>query len=206
MRGNLIIVSAPSGTGKTTLVNEVIRRDDHVKQSISYTSRRPRAGEIDGVHYHFVTRERFNLMINRGEFLEWAQVHGNYYGTSLRVVDDFRGAQFDVILTIDVQGAKSARVKFPEAISVFILPPSYQSLVERLKARGTDDTDDLKMRLDNALGELAHFRSFDYLVINDNLIRATDELTAIIIAERSRQSRRAAVAEKIFQTFNSLTE
>src|SRR5262247_773857 len=107
MIGNLIIVSAPSGTGKTTLVNEVIKRDEHVKQSISFTSRMPRAGEIDGVHYHFVTRERFHLMAEGGEFLEWAQVHGNFYCTSLKRVDELRSAQFDVILTIDVQGARS---------------------------------------------------------------------------------------------------
>ncbi|MCI0665614.1 MAG: guanylate kinase [Acidobacteria bacterium] len=206
MIGNLIIVTAPSGTGKTTLVNGVMKRDDHVKQSISFTSRMPRAGEIDGVHYHFVTRERFNHMVDRGEFLEWAQVHGNFYGTSLREVEDLRGAQFDVILTIDVQGARSARTMFPEAISIFILPPSYQSLVERLSARGTDATDDLKVRLDNALGELAHFQSFDYLVINDDLGWATAELSSIIIAERCRRDRRAAIAEKILQTFNSLWE
>jgi guanylate kinase len=206
MIGNLIIISAPSGTGKTTLINEVIKRDDYVKQSISYTSRLPRAGEIDGVHYHFVTRKRFNSMVDRGEFLEWAQVHGNFYGTSLKVVDELRGAQYDVILTIDVQGAHSARAMFPEAISIFILPPSYQSLVERLDARGTDASDELKVRLANALGELAHFQSFDYLVINDDLARATDELTAIIIAERCRRVRRATVAEKILQTFNSLRE
>ena len=206
MIGNLIIVTAPSGTGKTTLVNGVIKRDDRVKQSISFTSRAPRAGENDSVHYHFVTRERFNQMVDRGEFLEWAQVHGNFYGTSLREVEDLRGAQFDVILTIDVQGARSARTMFPEAISIFILPPSYQCLVERLSARGTDATDDLKVRLDNALGELAHFQSFDYLVINDDLTRAADEVAAIIIAERCRRVRRAAVAEKILQTFNSLWE
>ena len=206
MIGNLIIVSAPSGTGKTTLVNEVIKSDQHVKRSISFTSRMPRAGEIDGVHYHFVTRERFHLMAERGEFLEWAQVHGNFYGTSLRGVDELRNAQFDVILTIDVQGARSARSMFPEAISIFLLPPSYQSLVERLDARGTDASDDLKVRLDNALGELAHFQSFDYLVINDDLTRAADEVAAIIIAERCRRVRRAAVAEKILQTFNSLWE
>jgi len=206
MIGNLIIVTAPSGTGKTTLVNGVIKRDDHVKQSISFTSRAPRAGENDGVHYHFVTHERFNQMVDRGEFLELAHVHGNFYGTSLGEVEDLRGAQFDVILTIDVQGARSARTMFPEAISIFILPPSYQCLVERLSARGTDATDDLKVRLDNALGELAHFQSFDYLVINDDLSQATDELSSIIIAERCRRGRRATIAEKILQTFNSLWE
>jgi guanylate kinase len=204
MIGNLIIVSAPSGAGKTTLVNVVIERDDHIKQSISFTSRMPRAGEIDGVHYHFVTCEQFKLMIEGGEFLEWAEVHGNFYGTARKVVDDFRKSEYDVILTIDVQGAQTARATFPEAVSVFILPPSYQSLVERLEARGTDTTNDLQVRLENAFGELSQFRNFDYIVINDELARSADELTAIILAERCRRNRRAAVAEKILRTFNNL--
>src|SRR5262245_45409205 len=118
MIGNLIIVSAPSGAGKTTLVNEVVKGESHVRSSISYTSRAPRAGEVDGRHYHFVSTDEFEAMIKSGDFLEWAQVHGNLYGTSRRSVEEMRAAGFDVILTIDVQGAGQARTLYPDAISV----------------------------------------------------------------------------------------
>ncbi len=201
MIGNLIIVSAPSGAGKTTLVSEVVKHDGQVKPSVSYTSRTPRAGEVDGVHYHFVSTREFEAMIERGDFLERAQVHGNLYGTSRQVVEELRNTGFDCVLTIDVQGAAQAKAFYPEAIGVFILPPSYQALVERLGTRGTDSSDDLKVRLHNALVELSHYWSFDYLLINEDLVRARDELAAIIIAERCRRDRRAALAEQILKTF-----
>jgi guanylate kinase len=201
MIGNLIIVSAPSGTGKTTLVTEVLKRDPRVKPSISYTSRAPRAGEERGVHYHFITRSEFEAMAGRGDFLEWAEVHGNLYGTSRRIVEDFRVAGYDVILTIDVQGAEQARKLFPDAVSIFILPPSYRSLIERLGARGANQTGDLQLRLRNAIDELGQYKRFDYVLINDDLSQATNELAAIILAERCRRERRSSVAEEILKTF-----
>jgi guanylate kinase len=201
MVGNLIIVSAPSGAGKTTLVSEVAKLDRQIKPSVSFTSRTPRAGEVDGVHYHFVTTGEFERMVERGEFLEWAQVHGNLYGTSRQVVEGIRNTGFDCILTIDVQGAAQARAFYPEAVGVFILPPSYQALVERLDTRGTDSSNDLKVRMHSALVELSHYRSFDYLLINEDLVRARDELAAIIIAERCLREKRAALAEEILITF-----
>jgi guanylate kinase len=201
MTGNLIIVSAPSGAGKTTLVNEVVRRDPRVKSSISYTSRSPRAGEVDGVDYHFVTVDGFERMIERGDFLEWAEVHGNLYGTSRQAVEEWRAAGLDVVLTIDVQGAATARVLYPDAIQVFILPPSYQDLIKRLSRRGGCFSDDLKLRMRNALDEIKQYDNFDYVVINDDLNRATEELAAIILAERCRCRRRKQSVEQILRTF-----
>jgi guanylate kinase len=205
MFGNLIIVSAPSGAGKTTLAGGALERDHLLRQSISFTSRAPRPGEKDGAHYHFVSRAEFDAMIERGDFLEWAEVHGNLYGTSRRLVEEMRAAGFDVILTIDVQGAAQARRLFPDAISVFILPPTRQALIERLEIRGANDASDLGVRLRNAVGEIEQYANFDYLVINDDLNGAVNELAAIITAERCRLKRRSGTAEQILQTFKEQT-
>ncbi len=201
MIGNLIIVSAPSGAGKTTLVSEVLNRDERIKPSVSFTSRAPRNGEKDGVHYNFVSADEFRAMIERGDFLEWAEVHGNLYGTSRRFVEQLRGEGFDVILTIDVQGAEQARKLFPDAVGVFILPPSYQTLLDRLDTRGANGAEDLQIRLRNAQDELAQAKHFDYIVINDDLAQATNELAAIVLAERCRASRRNEQVAKIINTF-----
>jgi len=202
MLGNLIIVSAPSGAGKTTLAGEALKRDNLVRTSVSYTSRPPRACEEEGVHYHFVSRAEFEAMIANGDFLEWAEVHGNLYGTSRRFVEDARAAGFDVILTIDIQGAAQARKLFPDAIGVFIMPPSLDALVERLGNRGTDTADDQQLRLKNALHEIEQYVNFDYVVINDDLNRAIDELVAIITAERCRLKRRSEISDRILRTFS----
>lgn len=197
MNGNLIIVSAPSGAGKTTLVGEVLKRDSRIKTSVSFTSRAPRSGEQNGVHYNFVSRDQFRAMMERGDFLEWAEVHGNLYGTSRRLVEQLRGEGFDVILTIDVQGAEQARRLFPDAVRVFILPPSYQTLFDRLDARGANGSEDLQTRLRNAIDELAQYENFDYAIINDDLAQATDELAAIILAERCRRWRHSELGGKL---------
>lgn len=201
MIGNLIIVSAPSGAGKTTLVSEVLKRDARIKPSVSFTSRAPRNGEENGVHYNFVSADEFRAMIERGDLLEWAEVHGNLYGTSRRLVEKLRGEGFDVILTIDVQGAEQARGLFPGSIGVFILPPSYQTLLDRLDTRGANGKEDLQTRLRNAIGELAEYQKFDYAIINDDLNQATEELAAIVLAERCRLHKRGEAAEKIIKTF-----
>ena len=201
MNGNLIIVSAPSGAGKTTLVSEVLKRDQRIKPSVSFTSRAPRNGEENGVHYNFVSADEFRAMIERGDLLEWAEVHGNLYGTSRRLVEQLRGEGFDVVLTIDVQGAGQARKLFPDAVGVFILPPSYQTLLDRLDTRGANGADDLQTRLRNAIGEMAEYKNFDYAIINDDLNQATDELAAIVLAERCRRHRRSELAEQIIKTF-----
>jgi guanylate kinase len=206
MLGNLIIVSAPSGAGKTTLVGRMLAQLDGVCASISYTARAPRPGEIDGVDYHFASPAQFERMIENGEFLEFALVHGNYYGTSRRIVEEMRGAGIDVVLTIDVKGASNARALYPEAISIFILPPSRDVLVNRLQLRGANPDDDLRLRLRNAHDELDQYRSFDYLVINDDLERATVEMTAIVRAERCRRARRADFAESVLKNFFAMEE
>jgi guanylate kinase len=202
MFGNLIIVSAPSGAGKTTLVAGALERDDRAQPSISFTSRRPRAGEEQGVHYHFVPRAEFETMIANGDFLEWAEVHGNLYGTSRRAVEEIRSSGSDVILTIDIQGAAQARKLFPDATSVFIMPPSLDALSARLESRGTDTAHDRQLRLDSALHEMEQYVNFDYVVINDDLNRAVGELAAIITAERCRTARRREIAAQVLQTFN----
>ncbi len=199
--GNLIIVSAPSGAGKTTLVAGAVERDNRVRPSVSFTSRPPRAGEEQGVHYHFVSRAEFEAMIAREDFLEWNEVHGNLYGTSRRAVEEIISAGLDAILTIDIQGAAQARKLFPEAVSIFVMPPSFEALAERLENRGTDTERDRRMRLSNALREMEQYVNFDYVVINDDLDRAIDELVAIITAERCRMARRREIAERILQTF-----
>ncbi|HZS06244.1 MAG TPA: guanylate kinase [Blastocatellia bacterium] len=201
MSGNLIIVSAPSGAGKTTLVAEALRRIGGVQASVSYTSRAPREGEQHGVHYHFISRAGFEAMITRDEFLEWAEVHGNLYGTGRKAVEEMRAAGTDVILVIDVQGAENARLAFPDAVSIFILPPSYQTLVERLEARGANRQADLELRLQNARHELDQYRRFDYLIVNDELEKAMQEFVSIINAERCRRKSRAEIAEQIINTF-----
>jgi guanylate kinase len=201
MNGNLIIVSAPSGAGKTTLVGEVIKRDNRVKSSVSFTSRAIRAGEMNGVHYNFVARAEFEAMIARGDFLEWAEVHGNLYGTSRRAVEEMRTAGHDVILTIDIQGAAQARQSFNDAVGVFILPPTREAMIERLQIRGSNDSDDIDLRLRNAILEVEQYACFDYVIINDDLDRAVGELASIITAERCRLDRRREIAERIIQTF-----
>ena len=202
MNGNLIIVSAPSGAGKTTLVAGALGRDNRARPSISFTSRHPRAGEKQGVHYHFVSRAEFEAMIANGDFLEWAEVHGNLYGTSRRAVEEVRASGSDVILTIDIQGAAQARQLFPDAVSVFIMPPSLDALAERLESRGTDTAHDRRLRLESALHEMEQYVNFDYVVINDDLNRAINELGAIITAERCRTARRGEIGARILQTFN----
>ncbi|HEX4945060.1 MAG TPA: guanylate kinase [Blastocatellia bacterium] len=199
MTGNLFIISAPSGAGKTTIVNEVLRRLEGVRDSISYTSRAPRAGEEHGRDYHFVTRAEFEAMIARNELLEWAEVHGNLYGTSRVFVHEVLASGLDVVLTIDVQGAALTRQLFPNAVSVFILPPSYEALLERLHMRDAGQTEAVRLR--NAEMELEQYKAYDYLIMNDDLETAVQEFMAIIVAARCHRTGRAALAETLLDHF-----
>lgn len=186
LKGSLIVVSAPSGAGKTTLCSAILKSLDSIAFSISYTTRKPRSGEVDGVDYYFVSEERFKEMIERGEFAEWAVVHGNYYGTSRKTIDDLMERNIDVLLDIDVQGAKQIKALYPDAVLVFIMPPSFEELKKRLYTRGAEN---LELRLRRAFEEMREYSFYDYVIINDNLERAISDLRAIIISERLKVKR-----------------
>ncbi len=192
MSGALFIVSAPSGAGKTTLVAALRAADPLIHKSISYTTRRPRPGEIDGRDYHFVTPAEFERMLERGEFLESAQVHGNRYGTSHRWVTGQTAQGQDILLEIDWQGAAQVRKLAPEAVSIFILPPSFDALLARLNKRAQDSPEVIARRLENAREEMAHVTEFDYVIINEDLNRAAQDLISIIRAERLKLARQLA--------------
>ena len=184
MTGKLYVVAAPSGAGKTTLVRLLLEREPEVQLSISYTTRSPRPGEMDGCEYHFVDVAAFRAMMARGDFLESAEVHGNFYGTSKVWIGEQLAAGRDVLLEIDWQGAQQVRGVFPGAIGVFILPPSMEELTRRLTGRGTDSADVIERRLAAAQAEMRHVGEFDYVIINDSLEQALDDLRAVVHASR----------------------
>ncbi|MFY9302369.1 MAG: guanylate kinase [Atribacterales bacterium] len=186
MSGLLFVLSGPSGVGKSTLRKEVMKRCPALKYSISYTSRAPRRDEKEGVDYYFVDMETFEEMKEKGEFIEWAKVHGNYYGTPRRQVEEWLKEGFDVILEIDVQGAKQVKKNCPDGIFIFIAPPSLKTLEQRLRERNSDPEDEILLRMTNAHLEMQSIRDYNYLVVNDVLEEAVDKLRSIIIAERCR--------------------
>ncbi|MBL8427302.1 MAG: guanylate kinase [Dechloromonas sp.] len=201
MSGNLFVVAAPSGAGKTTLVRLLLEQESRVHLSISYTTRGPRPGEENGREYHFVDNVEFQAMIARHEFLEWAEVHGNFYGTSQKWIADQLAAGHDVLLEIDWQGAQQVRKLFPQAIGIFILPPSMEELTRRLTGRGTDSADVIARRLAAAQAEMRHVGEFDYVIINDQLAQALEELRAVVRASRLsfgvQRVRHAALLERL---------
>jgi len=186
--GTLYIVAAPSGAGKTSLVKKLVETTAGVELSISHTTRPPRPGEEQGVHYHFVTLAAFEAMIAEDAFLERAQVFGNRYGTSRAAVLEQLQAGQDVILEIDWQGARQVRTLLPDSLTIFILPPSREVLRERLAGRGQDSAEVIEQRMAAALSELSHYAEFDYLVVNDDFGTALDALRAILIANRQRRA------------------
>ena len=202
--GNLIIVSGPSGAGKSALASSVLGRIPNLGFSISYTTRQPRRNESDGVDYHFVTQEQFETLTRSGEWLEWAVVYGNYYGTSRKFIAERLAQGDDVLLDIDVQGARSIRGMRPEAVSIFILPPSYGILRSRLENRKLDKDYVIESRLRIARREILQYREYDFLIINDELEAAAEELQAIILGARCRMTARAESAESIIATFGGL--
>ncbi|WFM71343.1 guanylate kinase [Halomonas sp. CKK8] len=183
-QGTLFIVSAPSGAGKTSLVRELIESLDGIQVSVSHTTRERREGEVDGVNYHFVDVPAFETMIEHGDFFEYARVFDNYYGTSRRTVEAMLAAGQDVILEIDWQGARQVRQQLPDAVSVFILPPSREELERRLASRGTDEHAVIARRMRDAVEEMTHHDEYDYLVINDDFTTALRELQSLVIARR----------------------
>lgn len=188
MKGNLYVVSAPAGGGKTTIVNLLLQEVPYLKRVITYTTRSIRKNEIDGVDYIFKTKEEFENLIAQGAFLEYAKVHGNYYGTPKKDVETLLSQGYDVVLVIDVQGMRQVKVNFPELITIFILPPSIEELVNRMKIRG-ENSEEIEKRLQTAIGEIPAWKEYDYAVINDNLEKAKNEIKCIIVSNRLKKDK-----------------
>ena len=198
----LLILSSPSGAGKTTLTRMLLERFPELRFSVSHTTRTPRANEKDGRDYHFVDREMFEALVNGGAFLEWAEVHGNLYGTSLEEIERARHAPGcgGMIFDIDYQGARQMRAKRAEIVGVFILPPSMDELERRLRGRRSETEESIERRFQAAQREIEHYALFDYVVVNDDIERAFDQLRSIVLAERSRRERRAILAEALLRS------
>ena len=203
MSGTLYIIAAPSGAGKTSLVRALLEREPDISLSVSYTSRMPRATEIDGQHYHFVSREVFEHMAKAGAFFEYANVHGDYKGTSREAVEPLLASGRDVLLEIDWQGAQQVRVQWPDCLSIFILPPSRAELERRLRHRASDSAEQIARRIADSRIEIARAAEFDYIVINDDFATAINDLRAICAARRLRRdaqmSRQAALLDDLLK-------
>lgn len=201
-KNNVFIISAPSGSGKTTLIDLLLKQNPSLMFSISHTTRPPRTGERDGVEYFFVSEQKFEQMIREDRFVEWAEVHGHYYGTSREVLTEAEKNHRDVILDIDVQGAAQVRQKIPEAISIFILPPSYEALKTRLLSRQKDSKEVMLKRLGNARKEIRRYSEFDYIIINDELQSALTSLSSIITSSNSLREKQIDRIEAILKSFD----
>lgn len=190
-QGIPIVVSAPSGAGKSTLIRELLARVEGLEFSVSHTTRPPRAGDVEGVDYHFVDRARFEQMVEEDAFAEWAEVHGHLYGTSFRAIEALLAEGRDVVLDIDVQGALQIADKMSGTVLIFVMPPSWEELRRRIDSRGLDARKDIERRMENARRELIQARRYQYLVVNDDVGRASRDLASIVRAERCRISRRS---------------
>jgi guanylate kinase len=201
-RGILFVVSAPSGTGKTTVVERLVQQLPDLALSRSYTSRPSRPGEIDGVDYNFITRARFEAMVAADEFLEWADVFGNLYGTCATDVERELSHGRDIVLVIDVQGARQVRLRYANTVGVFVLPPSFEILEQRLRGRSKDPEEAIQRRLRTARNEVAAFAEYDYVIVNDELDACVDRLRAIILAERARLRAVRGEIDSIVESFS----
>jgi guanylate kinase len=199
MTGLLFVVTAPSGAGKSTLIRAALEKEPAIRLSVSYTTRAPRGGEQDGREYHFVDLQTFQAMVERGEFLECAEVHGNRYGTSQRVIDEALARGEDLLLEIDWQGAAQVRKRYAGCVAIFILPPSVEELGKRMRARGLDTEAVIERRLANAREELSHAPEFDYVIINDVFETARRDLLGVLRAERVRTTRQLARNPNLFR-------
>lgn len=196
--GILIVLSGPSGTGKGTICRELLRNYPNLHYSISATTRQPREGEIDGINYWFISHEKFRQMINDNEFLEWAEVYGNYYGTPRDYVMDLLNNGKNVILEIDTQGAMQIKNKFPQAVFIYIVPPSLDELANRIHKRGTESIDVIKRRLGCVRSELSYVNNYNYIVVNDEVSKAVEQIQAIISAEKCHVSRNNMLIDQIY--------
>jgi guanylate kinase len=203
-RGMLVVVSSPSGGGKGTLIRRALKRVPNLGYSVSFTTRAAREGEVGGRDYFFVSVDEFQQKIEAGDFLEWASVHGNLYGTSYVQIQRELIEGHDIILEIDVQGAASVRKLVDDVVSVFILPPTFEILHARLEARGSEHPADLALRLKNSRGEVEHYREFQYVIINDDADQAASQLTSIIYAERARVERQEEAAQRVLASFKQI--
>jgi guanylate kinase len=201
VRGSIIVISAPSGAGKSTLIKRLIASTPGLAFSISYTTRAPRATEKHGRDYFFVSPKVFEGMVRRDEFVEWADVHGHFYGTAHKQLLAAQEAGQDILLDIDVQGHKQVRQQIPEAVTVFVLPPSFQELSRRLRNRHSDASEDIERRLEKAREEITHWCEYEYLVVNDNLKDATQALRAIVRAARFRRPSQERRVQEIIKKF-----
>lgn len=199
----IFIISAPSGSGKSTLVNALMNRVPHLMFSISYTTRPPRGTERDGEQYYFVSRPEFERRVAAGEFLEWAEVFGNYYGTHCSEIDRAAAAGADLVLDIDVQGARQLKEKVPDSISIFVLAPSRAELEQRLRSRSQDAEEVIQRRLREAAEEIRNWPRYDYVLVNDEVARSADNLCSIVTAARSRRERMEAQIRPILEGFES---
>ena len=197
--GLLFIISAPSGAGKTSLCKKVVKFFPNLYHSVSYTTRLPRPGEKDGEDYRFVSKDRFQEMIDNRRFVEWAEIYGNRYGTTIDSLKEYRHKGIDIILDIDGQGGRQLKNEYPDGIYVFILPPSRKDLEERLRLRSTDSDEDIEKRLKNAKEELQYIYDYDYIVVNSDLEEAVSTLKSIIIAEKCRRDRVLPFVKGLFQ-------
>ncbi len=199
----LLILSSPSGAGKTTLSNRLRGEFPQLRFSVSHTTRKPRPTEVDGREYHFVTRADFERLIREGAFAEHAEVHGNLYGTTIKEIELARQSSDGVLFDIDYQGARQIKAHFPEAVGVFVLPPSLEELERRLRGRGTEDEPTTRRRLEAAKREIAHYGFFDYVVVNDDIERAYGCLRGVVLAERCRRERWALRCESLLHEARS---
>lgn len=197
-QGNIFVVTAPSGAGKTTMVAALLAADPQIKLSVSYTTRAPRDGEVDGKNYHFVSREQFIAMLQRSEFLESAEVYGNFYGTSQLWIQQQLDAGNDILLEIDWQGAQQVRKLFPQAIGIFILPPSLQALEQRLCGRGTDSAESIAKRMASARDEITHVDEFEYVIVNEVIADAIQDLISVVRTYRLGIARQSAKYAALF--------
>jgi len=201
MDGNLFVIVAPSGAGKTSLVAALLERESNIRLSISFTTRAPRQGEQDGREYHFVDRARFERMIAAGDFLEHADVYGNYYGTSRRWIEEQISGDHDVLLEIDWQGAAQVRQLFPDVVGIFVLPPSFDELRRRLQARGKDSPEAIERRMSSSREEISHVLEFEYIIVNERFDSAVDDLIAIVRATRLSRVQQSHRLSKLIDEF-----